>query len=126
MGELLNEIDRELGDGDPIEIVACGRAALVLKYDIRSTGDVDVISESFPSELRAAVQQVGGRHGLPEGWINDAAKIATPKLPVRPEIVYDDARLKVYSPGTHFQVATSETVAAIPDYPLTPVEDLAR
>lgn len=105
LGDLLDEVDRELGAGDPIEVVACGGAALVLKYDIRSTGDVDVVSEPFPEELRGAVQEVGERNGLPEAWMNDAAKIATPKLPVRPELVYDGERLKMYSPGPHFLLA---------------------
>lgn len=105
LGELLNEVDRELGAGDFIEVVACGGAALVLKYDVRSTGDVDVVSEAFPDELRRAVQRVGERNGLPEAWMNDAAKIATPRLPVRPELVYGGERLKVYSPGPHFLLA---------------------
>ncbi len=28
---LLGEVDRELGDGEPIEIVACGGAVMLLK-----------------------------------------------------------------------------------------------
>ncbi|WP_419923750.1 DUF6036 family nucleotidyltransferase [Candidatus Poriferisocius sp.] len=102
---LLGEVDRELDDGEPIRIVACGGAVMLLKYDIRRTNDVDVISEPFPGELRSAAQTVGERHGLRDEWINDAAKISIPRLTPRFETLYSGRRLSVLSPGPHFILA---------------------
>lgn len=102
---LLDEVDAELGPGDPIQIVACGGAVMLLRYDIRRTNDVDVISEPFPDELRRAAQAVGERHKLRDEWVNDAAKISIPKLAPRFESVYEGQRLKVLSPGPHFMLA---------------------
>ena len=102
---LLGEVDRELGYGEPIQIVACGGAVMLLKYDIRRTNDVDVISEPFPDELRRASQAVGERHGLRDEWINDAAKISIPKLTPRFETLYSGRRLRLLSPGPHFMLA---------------------
>jgi hypothetical protein len=61
---LLDEVDSALGPGEPIKVVACGGAVMLLKYDIRRTNDVDIISEPFPGELRQAARAVGQRHHL--------------------------------------------------------------
>ena len=103
--DLLDEVDAELGAGEPVEIVACRGAAMAFKYDIRSTSDVDVISEPFPEQLKQAVREVAARNGLGERWINDAAKISIPKLAPRIETIYEGKRLKVLSPGPHFLLA---------------------
>lgn len=102
---LLDEVDNALGPGKPIEVVACGGAVMLLKYDIRRTNDVDVISEPFPDELRRAAQAVGERHHLRDEWMNDAAKTSIPKLTPRLEAVYSGQGLTVLSPGPHFLLA---------------------
>ena len=102
---LLDEVDDALGPGEPIKLVACGGAVMLLKYDIRRTNDVDIISEPFPEELRQAARVVGQRHRLRDEWINDAAKISIPKLTPRLEVVYRGSRLQVLSPGPHFLLA---------------------
>ena len=48
---LFDEVDAELGNGEPVKVVACGGAVMVFKHDIRRTNDVDVISEPFLFEL---------------------------------------------------------------------------
>lgn len=103
--ELLDKVDNALGPGEPIKVVACGGAVMLLKYDIRRTNDVDIISEPFPEELRQAASAVGQRHRLRDEWINDAAKISIPKLTPRLEVVYRGHRLQVLSPGPHFLLA---------------------
>ena len=54
-----------------------GGAAVVLLYGAReATKDVDVLflSRADPVLVRGAVQRVAGTLGLPEDWLNDAAK----------------------------------------------------
>ena len=102
---LFDEVDSELGEGEPVRVVACGGAVMVFKYDIRRTNDVDVISEPFPPELRQATKTVALRRGLAEGWMNDAAKISVPRLAPRLETIYQGHRLEVLSPGPHFLLA---------------------
>lgn len=102
---LFDEVDVELGDGEPVRVIACGSAVMVFKYDIRRTNDVDVISEPFPLELRQATETVARCRGLAEGWMNDAAKISVPRLAPRLETIYQGRRLEVLSPGPHFLLA---------------------
>ncbi|WP_420637775.1 DUF6036 family nucleotidyltransferase [Candidatus Poriferisocius sp.] len=103
--ELLDEVDGVLGPGEPISVVACGGAVMLLKYDIRRTNDVDIISEPFPEELQQAAREVAQRHRLRDDWINDAAKMSIPKLAPRFETLYRGRRLQVLSPGAHFILA---------------------
>ncbi len=102
---LFDEVDAELGEGEPVSVVACGGAVMVFKYDIRRTNDVDVISEPFPPELRRATEAVARSRGLAEGWMNDAAKISVPRLAPRLETIYRGRRLEILSPGPHFLLA---------------------
>ncbi len=103
--ELLGKVDAQLGDGEPIRVVACGGAVLALRYDFRITNDVDIISEPFPDELKQAARAVAERHGLQDQWVNDAAKISIPKLAPRFETIYQGRRLEVLSPGPRFLLA---------------------
>ncbi|MDE0604812.1 MAG: DUF6036 family nucleotidyltransferase [bacterium] len=102
---LFDEVDAELGDGEPIRVVACGGAVMIFKYNIRRTNDVDVISEPFPLELHQATEAVAQRRGLAERWMNEAAKISVPRIAPRLETVYQGRRLEVLSPGPHFLLA---------------------
>ena len=68
----------ELGDASArCEIVVVGGAAVVLLYNAReATKDVDVLilGGNDPALVRTAVQRVAGALGLPDDWLNDAAK----------------------------------------------------
>jgi hypothetical protein len=57
----------------PRELIVVGGAALVLLYDVRaSTKDVDVAAAD--PDVLAAGKRVASRLGLPDDWLNDAAK----------------------------------------------------
>lgn len=70
------------------EIVVVGGAAVVLLYGAReATKDVDVVilSRIDPTLVRRAVQRVAGALGLPDDWLNDAAKgyVGRPSMDLR-------------------------------------------
>ncbi|MDE0604062.1 MAG: hypothetical protein OXI18_06610 [bacterium] len=77
------EVDRELGDGDPVRNMMCGGAVILSKGDIRRTNDIDVISKPLPDDLRRAAQTVGERYGPRGEWINEVAKISIARLTPR-------------------------------------------
>lgn len=56
------------------ELFVVGGAAMALAYNTRrTTRDIDGVFEP-KAEVYEAAARVGGRHGLPEGWLNDAVK----------------------------------------------------
>lgn len=74
----LELLAQELGPRPhPVELVVAGGAALALLYDARaSTKDIDafsVVAADLP-DLRAGASRVASALGLPEDWLNDAAK----------------------------------------------------
>ncbi|MCB0212638.1 MAG: hypothetical protein KDJ52_25060 [Anaerolineae bacterium] len=79
--EILDAL-RRLGElaeqqGDLVELLLVGGAAMVLLYDARvATRDVDVLIRS-PKEarrVRALALQVATDYDLPKDWLNDGAK----------------------------------------------------
>lgn len=59
------------------ELVVVGGAALVLLYGARkATKDIDalIVSDVDPALIRRAIERVASTLGLPEDWLNDAAK----------------------------------------------------
>ncbi len=73
--ERLGELAQQ--QGDSIELVLVGGAAMVLMYNARpSTRDVDVLILTPPTTyiVRRLAQQVAQEHNLPEDWLNDGAK----------------------------------------------------
>lgn len=65
-----------------VEIAIFGGSALLLHLASRpSTRDVDYIPVSGDSAgLAKVAQEVGARHGLPEGWLNDAVGMFVEEL----------------------------------------------
>jgi len=76
---LFAEIDRRLEPtADPTVLVVVGGAALAFLSAVRSTRDVDHISDSVPDQVRRAVVDVAEAEGLAPDWVNNAAKGFTP------------------------------------------------
>lgn len=73
----LKALSDELAGERQREVIIAGGAALVLLYNARNTTkDVDVVafSPGDPAPIRAAALRVSSAMGLPENWLNDAAK----------------------------------------------------
>ena len=70
----LNELSKEYkkmgGRKVPVEIILIGGAAIIENYGFREmTTDVDAILPSV-SIMKEAINRVGDRFGLPNGWLN--------------------------------------------------------
>lgn len=81
--ELSKEFRKMNGSKMPAEIILIGGAAILINYGFREmTYDMDAIIQAS-SSMKDAINNVGDRMGLPNGWLNtDFMKTAsyTPKL----------------------------------------------
>ena len=105
---LFSEVDAELSAGGSetvYRVVIVGGAAVALVVPGRVTGDVDVVSEGLPGELRRAAERVAGRHNLRPDWINDAAKAKTVAIAAEPEPVFEGKSLIVESASLRYILA---------------------
>ena len=68
--ELAKEFRKRNGKNMPAEIVLVGGAAILANYGFREmTYDIDAVITAS-SALKEAVNTVGDRLGLPNGWLN--------------------------------------------------------
>lgn len=68
--ELAKEFRKRNGTTIPAEVILIGGAAVVINYGFREmTYDMDVVIEAT-SAMREAINYVGDKHGLPNGWMN--------------------------------------------------------
>lgn len=81
--ELAKEFKKLNGKSTPAEIILIGGASVLLNYGFREmTYDMDAIIRAS-SSMKDAINHVGDKYGLPNGWLNtDFVKTAsyTPKL----------------------------------------------
>lgn len=103
--KLFEELNAELAVHGVIgEIGICGGAVMCLVFGAReSTKDIDAIFHPT-NEIREASRVVATRMGLPEDWLNDAAKgyfLTAP--PVRE--VMELSNLRVWAPQAEYMLA---------------------
>ena len=68
--ELAKEYKKLGGRNMPAEIILIGGAAVIENYDFRDmTTDIDAII-SAASSMKDAINHIGDRFGLPNGWLN--------------------------------------------------------
>ena len=83
MKELAKEYRKQVGKGMPAELILIGGASVLINYGFRNmTTDVDALIRAA-SSMKDAINKVGDRFGLPNGWLNADFKNTdsyTPKL----------------------------------------------
>jgi hypothetical protein len=98
---LFDELADELLQlGTRAEIVMVGGAWMLWHSQRISTRDVDS-ARRFDSDISRAIDRVGDRHDLPQGWLNDAAAAFWPTTASYDdcELVYQQPALEVRSPA---------------------------
>jgi Nucleotidyltransferase of unknown function (DUF6036) len=100
----LSELGRLLAAKDIIgEICIYGGAAMCLAFKARpATKDVDAIFEPV-KDMRGAINIIGEKHGLNEGWLNFAVKMFV--VEHEREILFDFPNLKVFVPTADYLLA---------------------
>ena len=102
--EVAREYRKQLGKNMPAEMILIGGAAVLVNYGFRDmTTDIDAVIQAA-SAMKDAINRVGDRFDLPNGWLNE-----------------DFTKTSSYSPGliehseyyrTYSNVLTIRTVAA--------------
>ncbi len=68
--EVAKEYRRQVGKGMPAELTLIGGASVLLNYGFRNmTTDIDAMIRAA-SGMKDAINTVGDRFGLPNGWLN--------------------------------------------------------
>lgn len=72
--DLSKEIRKEFGKNIQLELIVVGGASVLLNYNFReSTQDIDALVYP-PMSIRDAINRVGDKYGLENGWINSDFK----------------------------------------------------
>ena len=103
--ELFGALDQELARRSVSgEIGLLGGAAMCLVFQAReATRDVDAIFAPT-REIREAARAVARAHGLPEDWLNDAAKGFVLSSPPQVQVL-DLPHLRVWAPTAEYVLA---------------------
>ncbi|MBI2069350.1 MAG: hypothetical protein HYT79_02005 [Elusimicrobia bacterium] len=104
MRRLFAALNKELADKDIVgEIGLCGGAAMCLAFQARrATKDIDAIFA--PSgEIRKAARRVAKEFGLPEDWLNDAAKGYFLTDPPRQDVL-ELSHLRIWAPKADYML----------------------
>ena len=105
MIHLFNKLNLHLKQqGEKGEIGIVGGAVMCLVYNARaSTKDVDAVFEPT-AMIRKLVAKISLEEGLPDDWLNDAAKAY-----IRPGFIQEDvislSHLKVWAPDARYMLA---------------------
>lgn len=121
---LFSALNDELrGMGVRGEIGICGGAVMCLVFNAReSTKDVDAIFQPT-REIRDASKAVADRLGMPEDWLNDAAKGYFLSQPPVREVV-ELSNLRVWAPQADYMLAMKCVSARFDSHDLDDTEFL--
>ena len=68
--EVAKEYRRQAGKSIPVELILIGGASVLINYGFRNmTTDIDALIQAA-SVMKDAINRVGDRYGLPNGWLN--------------------------------------------------------
>jgi len=122
--ELFTALDDELRKKGVVgEVGICGGAVMCLVFQARrATKDVDAVFEPT-QEIRDAAKAVAARCGVPEDWLNDAAKAFFHADPPR-EDVLSLPNLRVWAPTAAYMLAMKCVSARFDSHDLDDVKFL--
>ncbi len=105
MKKLFQALNRELKEKDVIgEIGLCGGAVMCLVFNARAaTKDIDAIFKPT-REIREACRKVAEDFGLPEDWLNDAAKGFFLTDPPKQNVL-SFSHLRIWAPTAEYMLA---------------------
>ena len=108
--ELAKEFRKRNGKTVPAEIVLIGGASVVINYGFREmTNDMDAII-SATSSMKEAINNVGDRFGLPNGWMNSDFMNT---ISYTPKIIQFSEFYKVFSNVITVRTVTGEYLIAM-------------
>ena len=110
MKELAKEYRKKNGKTMPVEIILIGGASVVINYGFReSTYDMDAVMEGA-SSLKDAINYVGDKYHLPNGWLNDDF-VRTESY--TPRIIRYSRYYKTFSNVVTYRTVTGEYLLAM-------------
>lgn len=110
LAELGKEFRKLNGKNMPAEIILVGGAAVLANYSFREmTTDVDAVVRAS-SAMKDAIRQVGSKHKLPNGWLNDNF-IRTESF--SPQLILISKPYRTFSNVLKIRVVTDEYLVAM-------------
>ena len=108
--ELAKEYRKQVGKGMPAELILIGGASVLINYGFREmTTDIDALIHAS-SGMKDAINIVGDRFDLPNGWLNaDFKKTAS----YTPKIVEYSVYYKTYSNVLSVRTVSAEYLIAM-------------
>jgi len=124
--KLFSALNDELGRRSVTgEVGICGGAVMCLVFNARpATRDVDAIFEPT-REIREAAARVAKALGVPENWLNDAAKGFFLSDPPRQDVL-NYPNLRVWAPTAEYMLAMKSVSARFDTYDQDDVVFLIR
>ena len=108
--ELAKDYRKRSGKEMPAEIILIGGASVVINYGFREmTYDMDAVIDAS-SSMKEAINCVGDKFGLPNGWLNDDFKKTASYTP---KIVQFATHYRTYSNIVTFMTVTGEYLVAM-------------
>ncbi|MDE6660613.1 MAG: hypothetical protein K2J93_02165 [Anaeroplasmataceae bacterium] len=107
--ELAKEYKKR-GRGTPAEMILVGGASILINYEFRNASyDIDASYES-PAIMKEAINAVGDKFGLPNGWLNDDFKKT---ISYTPKIVQYSEYYKTFSNVLKIRTIRAEYLVAM-------------
>ena len=108
--ELAKDYRKRSGKEMPAEIILIGGASVVINYGFREmTYDMDAVIDAS-SSMKEAINCVGDKFGLPNGWLNDDFKKT---VSYTPKIAQFAKHYRTYSNIVTFMTVTGEYLVAM-------------
>ena len=108
--DVAKEFRKRNGPGAQAEIILIGGASVVINYGFReSTYDMDALIIAA-SSMKDAINHVGNKYGLPQGWLNDDFRKTSS---YSPKIVQYSKYYHTYSNSVTFRTVTGAHLLAM-------------